>query len=447
MKSSNEMVKSLLERRAQYDARQKQNRKILIRTATSLSCVCLVALLGVAFWRTGSANMLSPDKEIAATQPSQKTTDAAQSGGKKSADGEKNGKTEKPKSDGNKTADHTDGCYVNEGDVNDGKYKDFNKTNPESAVVWPWKYMTVAEKYTTIKVGDTQYGTRGRSVSEKFIGSPIGSYTAVGHDEITGEKHTANLKVYRLKDIAQSMFVAVKADNAYYVFMNSRYNPPQTLGKLFEAVPLANVIELKRFSENDDAPDGKHFILQNDDYIWQILSDCKSAPLIDSDRWQIGDTEYLTFTVSSDALGNYKDTMYITSDGYLCTNAFDWEYVYNIGRDAASKIINYAMKNSTETSFEPYNDTVIGKVTEITRDYVLVDDSVVCKNPADGTTYKVLLDDIRISRYVDRGFVKVGQVVQVDYEGEIDRQNSNAIGGAISFSETVISGGKAYIPE
>ncbi len=44
MKSCDEMVNSLLERREQYVAGQKRKRKVLTRTVTSLCCVCLVAL-------------------------------------------------------------------------------------------------------------------------------------------------------------------------------------------------------------------------------------------------------------------------------------------------------------------------------------------------------------------------------------------------------------------
>lgn len=46
MKNCNEMVNSLLERRDRYVAEQKRKRKVITRTATSLCCVCLVALLG-----------------------------------------------------------------------------------------------------------------------------------------------------------------------------------------------------------------------------------------------------------------------------------------------------------------------------------------------------------------------------------------------------------------
>lgn len=155
--------------------------------------------------------------------------------------------------------------------------------------------------------------------------------------------------------------------------------------------------------------------------------------------------EYYSFTITSETLGVYKVAMYVTVDGYLWTNAFNYQYLFNIGEDAASKIIKYAKENSTEAEYEPYQNTIIGKITEITDEYILLDDSILCANPDDGITYKILLNDLRISRYAESGAIRVGENVQITYEGEIDE--SNTIDSAISASDVVISGGDVLIPE
>lgn len=56
MKNSNEMVKSLLERRERYESEQKRKRSIITRTATSMCCLFLVALLGFGVWQSGLFN-------------------------------------------------------------------------------------------------------------------------------------------------------------------------------------------------------------------------------------------------------------------------------------------------------------------------------------------------------------------------------------------------------
>lgn len=330
----------------------------------------------------------------------------------------------------------------------DGRYKDYNIHASESAIVWPWEYQTVYEKYASVEIDGIEYYGKGCAVSEALVSESIGNYTFVGYDEINdGKKYTAEFEVYKLQNIAQSQFVAVKMEDSYYVFKSSEYSPPSTLGELMDVVNLSEVVELQRFSEGDNSPDSKHFALSSDDYVWEVLSECRNAPFVENQTWTVGDRSYLSFTITSEALGVYKVALYVTEDGYLWTNAFNWQYLFNIGEDAASRIIHYAKENSTEVEYEPYRNSVAGTIIKITEEYILVDDSILCKNPADGITYKVLLNDLRISRYVDYGIVKVGDTVQISYEGEIDETSGNTIAGAISAFKATISDGDVLIPE
>ena len=330
-----------------------------------------------------------------------------------------------------------------------GKYKDIIQAG-ESAIIWPWEYQTVYEQYTDLKLDGVEYRSKGREVSAKLVGELIGTHTVVGYEGTdNGRKHTEEFEVYELKYADKSQFVAVKMDGKYYTFKKDEYAPPRNLGELFELVELSQVIELSRFSENGDGVDKRYFAINNDDYIWDVLAGCRDAAFIDpdanGDRWSVHDREYLSFTVTSETLGVYRVAMYITKDGYLWTNAFNYAYIFDIGEDAAGKIIEYAMKNSTEAEYEPYQNTVTGKVVEITAEYILLDDTVICNDPADGTIYKILLNDLRITRYVDAEIVEVGDTVQITFEGEIDV--ANTIDSAVSAAQVTISGGDVLIPE
>ena len=325
------------------------------------------------------------------------------------------------------------------------KYKDFIQAG-ESAIIWPWEYQTVYEKYTELKFDGIEYLGRGREVSASHVGEIIGNHTVVGYDEInSGKKYTKEFEVYKLKDAAQSQFVAVKMEGKYYVFKNDKYAPPSTLGELFNLVDLPKVIELNEFSENGDGPNKNHYVLNSDDYVWEVLAGCKNADFVEDDKWSVHKRDHLSFTVTSETLGVYRVAMYVTADGYLWTNAFSYQYLFKIGEDAAGEIIKYAKENSSEAEYKPYQNRIVGKVVEVTDEYILIDDTVLCNNPSDGTTYKVLLNDLRISRYVDHEIIKVGSTVQITFEGEIDE--ANTIDSAISASQVKISGGDVLIPE
>ena len=329
-----------------------------------------------------------------------------------------------------------------------GKYKDIIQAG-ESAIIWPWEYQTVYEQYTDLELNGVEYRSKGRAVSADLVSELIGTHTVVGYDEISDKKFTEDFEVYELKYADKSQFVAVKMDGRYYTFKKDEYAPPSNLGELLDLVDLSQVIGLNHFSENGDGVDKKHYALSNDDYIWEVIADCRDAAFVEEEpgkeTWSVHDREYLSFTVTSETLGVYRVAMYVTKDGYLWTNAFSYAYIFDIGEGAAGKIIEYAMKNSTEAEYEPYQNTVTGKVTEITEEYILLDDTVICDDPADGTTYKILLSDLRITRYVDAEIVEIGDTIQITFEGEIDSQNT--IDSAVSAAHVTISDGDVLIPE
>lgn len=60
MKNYDELTNDLLERRNRYVTDQKRKRKTVISVATSLCCVCLVALLGIGVWQRGMLNSQPP---------------------------------------------------------------------------------------------------------------------------------------------------------------------------------------------------------------------------------------------------------------------------------------------------------------------------------------------------------------------------------------------------
>ncbi len=324
----------------------------------------------------------------------------------------------------------------------DKRYKNINLYTTGDAWIWPWEYLAESERSYEIEIDGIKYRKFG-TVSEEFVGDKIGNYTIVGYDAITKEQHTTDCTMYQLKDVKQTEFMAGIITDKYYIFMNDVYNPPQTLGELFDRVDLSQFVKLERFSENNLGPSAKHFILNDDKYVWEVLSHCNEATYIDQDQahWHMYDREFISFSISSEPLPIYKQSFTITNDGYLWTNAFQWGYLYYIGEETSEKIIKYAKGNSKKAEYEPYNNDkyIYGTIVEITDEYMVIDDSNLCKKEADGITYKVLLNDIRISRYIDRGIAEIGDKVQVSYKGEIDKENSNTISTAFSMNTVYIS--------
>ena len=295
---------------------------------------------------------------------------------------------------------------------------------------------------------ETLYRSKGRAVSADLVGDRIAEYAVTGYDSLNGKTQAKDFAVYRLKHAVESQFVAVKMDDDYYVFQNSKNTPPATLGELFRTADLSAAIELNRFSENGDEEENPHYALSSDDFIWEILKSCQDAPFTTNGKFSLYDgREYIGFSVSSETLGVYKKSLCVTRDGYLWTNIFEWGYLFHIGRNAAEQILRYAEENSTEVPYEPYFNSVAGKIVEITEDYILLDDTILCRNPFKGLRYKILLNDLRISRYVTLGEVKEGDTVQVTFTGPIIEIDGYTIDSGIYIDKAVISGGNILIPE
>ncbi|MBO7402268.1 MAG: hypothetical protein J6U10_04685, partial [Lachnospiraceae bacterium] len=293
-----------------------------------------------------------------------------------------------------------------------------------SSVIWPWEYKSDSERYDSIKIAGNVYSGKQRTISATKLVAEIGTYTATGYDELTETRYIQEAEVYSIGNVDSSYLVAAKIGNEYYTFKNSTYSQPKDLGELLDAVDLPKIIELSGFSENSDSTEKQYRRLTDDEYIWNTLAECREAAFVDDERWNAGKREYLSFTITSEALGVYKVAMYITKDGYLWTNAFDWQYLFDIGIEAASKIYSYALANSSEAEFEPYMNSITGPITEITSDFITVESyDYNNKGLVKGEKFMVSLKDVRISRYVDLGLIRVGYVIYVTFEGEAGEGN------------------------
>ena len=298
------------------------------------------------------------------------------------------------------------------------KYKDVAVQN--AAIVWPWEYKTVAEKYLTLNFEGNEFGTRGREISEALIGERLGIGEATGQDFYEESMYTESFEVYSVKDVSSEYVVAVKMEGKYYVFDAHSESAPDTLGELMDTYSLEGTVRLDKFSYGE-----KYYSLSEYARVWDILSGCKSAPSVskEEDASVSESGESISFTVTSEQLGTYKVVLRISEDGYLWTNVFDYAYIYNIGKNAASEIIAYAKANSKEIPEEPYRYNVIGRITKVSEGYFLLDDTEICVNEDDGKVYKIISTDLRVRRHLEFEKLGEGDIVIVYYDGRVTGEN------------------------
>ena len=327
------------------------------------------------------------------------------------------------------------------------EYKDMKVTVEELAIVWQWKYKTMAEKYTSLVYNGAEYDSSGIIVEMENIGDEIGMLDAVGYDLYEEKEYRISTQVCSIRGISPEKMVAVQLGDDFYSFKNREYQPPKTFGEVLDDYSLSEHLALEYFDVCEGFSENGYYQVEDDSYIWEILSNCRGAVFVEDDSWSRSEREYLSFTATSDALGVYKRVFYVTADGYIWTNIFDWAYIFKIGEDAAKKIISYAVDNSVATEQEPYNYSLAGTLVEITDEYILVDDTIRCANPEDGMLFKIMLNDVRIRRCMEWYKFQVGTTVAVAFTGDIDVDAGNVVKGAYSLKWCMIADGEALLPE
>ncbi len=318
----------------------------------------------------------------------------------------------------------------------------------ESALVYPWDCLEINEQYSDFRLDGKTFINTGGELEKSDIGASLGKGTGRGGDIYENKEYSEKFEAYEIKGVSPELMIALKMDGKYYTYKLNEFASKDTFGEFLAMCDIESFVELSYFTEYKDKKTDAHYTLDgvNDDYIWSVLQGCTSASSVDNDIIKLNRENYLSFSITSEKLGKYKVAMYITAEGYLWTNMYDYAYAYYIGEDAAHSITEYAKANSKETEFRPYYSTVTGKVTEIHEDYILIDDTELCKNKEDGMVFKLPLDNKKIAFAVERT-VKVGSTVAVSFKGNIDTENGNVIIEPMSISKAIVSGGDVLIPE
>lgn len=329
------------------------------------------------------------------------------------------------------------------------EYKNVSVGSSEAMIEWPWEYKTVYEKFSTIIYKGKEYTikTSGQVADETLIGDKLGSCEAIGYDNYIEKEYRQDVAVWQINGISTDLMIAAEMDGQFYTFKYSEYVPPATLGEVLDNYSLSQTLALNKFGVYKDGKETGYYSLDDDDYIWQILEDCRDAQFVEDEAGGRISRNRITFTATSESLGVYKRAFYVSEDGYVSTNIFDWRYAFYIGEDAAADIISYAKENADKAEREPYTYSLAGTLTEIGDGYILVDDSVLCVDENDGMVFKVLTNDLRISRCIDFQKISTGSIVAIRFTEPVNVEEGNVVSGAISMARGSIYDGELAIPE
>ena len=324
--------------------------------------------------------------------------------------------------------------------INKDRY-DKNKTasvsEVEIEIEWPQEYLTPVEKAPVVTLDGIQYRTRASEIRKSLLEKSLGECEASG----SGKKFEA----WKIKNVDSSQLIAVDIEGTFVVFMNNDPATPATFKELYDAFGLSQTLKLDTYCEKKGYSTGDWFKPDAGQYVIDALADCGDAPLVSSDGAYFSGKSGITFTATSEALGIYKKSLIVTEDGYLCTNIAEYGYSFEIGAEKANEIISYVKAHSEKTEMEPFYNSVAGIITEIGDGYILVDDSVLCKDEKDGIVFKIPTDSMIVRRRIEYYHLKTGDAVMIEYKGNISKDYT--VNGIVSMNEARIFEDGIYVEE
>ncbi len=308
----------------------------------------------------------------------------------------------------------------------------------EGAIVWPWEWKTSIEQYSEMTLNGAVWSTRARTVNKDLLDEIMGEAEVLGYDIYAEKEYRKTAKVYSIKGVDREILAAAELDGHYVVYLRSEMEMPQNLGMLMDACALPETLPLSFFTVKtaNQKESGEWYQTDASTGIWTILGECRTAPCKADDAVNMNLREGISLLASSEALGIRNKVLTVAKNGYLATNLLEYGYVFNIGTEAAEKIIRLAEESSQKTETPLLTGRIAGTLTEIADGYVLIDDAVLCRNKDDGIVYRVLTDDIRIRRCLEwLGGFKEGDLVVAEYEGSVDANGANTVSGAFSLQK------------
>ena len=328
-----------------------------------------------------------------------------------------------------------------------GRYKEGLSICPgENAIVWPWALKTPMEQYPGVTLDGKSYLTRGREIGRELLGEKLGRGASIGYDEYTEKSYPMEFDLYAIQNVDPELLAAVDLGESCVVYRREDRSFPSTLGALMDALSLPQTLLLDCYCRQTGYQTQAWYQTDAGAELWKLLSSCRDAVCTVPDHPGLGDQEAVSFLAQSEALGIYGQSVSITEDGFLLTNILEYGFRFNIGRETAGEIFRLLQTRRTELEQAPqYAKTVAGTLTEVGEDYVLIDDSVLCRDPEEGLVYRVSTRDLRIRRCLEfPGDIHVGDIVVLEYEGSIV---DGAVTGACSLRRGLLTDSGVAVAE
>ena len=220
-----------------------------------------------------------------------------------------------------------------------------------SAIIPRWEEQTNAARFLEFAVGEARYHTRDAEIDAASVGEHLGQTTMQGYDIYTDTTHEISIDYYAVTGISTECALAVRfaGEEAYYVYVNYWYRP-ETLQDMFDDLNLRQNMTFGDFHASHIYEDGCYeqvtFHDPDDAIVYEWLLSDTSLPNVWSDNgWYLS---RLSVSVDIPLLGYENVGLWVTEDGYLCTNILETGKAFYIGEERVREFITYVIFHCTD---------------------------------------------------------------------------------------------------
>lgn len=220
-----------------------------------------------------------------------------------------------------------------------------------SAIIPRWEEQTNAARFLEFAVGQARYHTRDAEIDAAHVGEHLGQTTMQGYDIYTDTTHEIALDYYAVTGISTECALAVRfaGEENFYVYVNYWYRP-ETLQDMFDDLNLRQNMTFGDFHGSHIYEDGCFeqitFHDPDDSIVYDWLLSDTSLPNVWSDTaWYI---TALSVSVNIPLLGYENVGLWVTEDGYLCTNILDTGKAFYIGEEKVAQFAQYVVTHCTD---------------------------------------------------------------------------------------------------
>ena len=223
-----------------------------------------------------------------------------------------------------------------------------------------WDERSETERFTTLDYNGAKYFISRRETEQQYFGETLGTAYVSGYDMYADREYREEVTVFSVPDILPSCAVGVRfADGVCIAYVNADHTPA-TLGQFINELGLKKYLTFgKTYSYYFDSEKKYHsveFDNIDSDTVWDmLLSDTEAE---NNAEYAGFSTALADISVSIPVLGIENLGMWVTEDGYLCTNILDTGKYFFIGAQKTKAFADYLYNNVM------YTDTTLPDITE-----------------------------------------------------------------------------------